>query len=118
MNATDLFREYPETLALYQHIEAAISRIGPAQARAAKSQVSFYRTHPFAATWRPGQYLNSATAPLVLSIYLRHRDNSPRWKEVVEPVAGRFTHHLEVRSNADIDDFVREQLAQAWEEAA
>ena len=54
---------------------------------------------------------------LVLTIFLRRRDASPRWKEIVEPVAGRFTHHLELNDTADIDEEVRDWLREAWEAA-
>lgn len=86
--------------------------------RVSKSQVGFYRRHPFAATWVPEQYLEGDHAPLVLSIYLRRRDSSERWKQVVEPAKGRFTHHVELRHATDVDDFIERQLAEAWAEAA
>ncbi|MBI5568043.1 MAG: hypothetical protein HY870_24305 [Chloroflexi bacterium] len=61
----------------------------------------------------PKQYLRRA-APLVLTLGFRCRDASPRWKEIVEPRPGRFTHHLELWSLTDIDDEVREWLRAAW----
>jgi hypothetical protein len=45
------------------------------------------------------------------------RSDSPRWKEIVEPAPGRFTHHLELYDVADVDDEVRGWLRQAWEAA-
>ncbi len=39
------------------------------------------------------------------------------WTQVVEPAPGRFTHHLELRSPADIDEEVRSWLEEAWTEA-
>jgi hypothetical protein len=65
----------------------------------------------------PGQYLQRASPPLVLSVFLRRRDASPRWKEVVEPARGRFTHHLELNALADLDDEVRTWLREAWDVA-
>ncbi|UUR09357.1 DUF5655 domain-containing protein [Sphingomonas glaciei] len=118
MTAEDLLSGHPEALALHKKVEAAIMSIVPAKVVVLKSQVGFYRHHPFAATWRPGQYLSGETAPLILSVYLRHRDTSLRWKEIIEPGPGRFTHHLELRLLADIDLFVRARLAEAWKEAA
>lgn len=117
MTAAELFKKYPEALALHRHVEAMVLSIGPAEVRVSKSQIGFYRKHPFAATWRPSQYLRRAEAPLALSVYLKHRDGSSRWKEIVEPTPGRFTHHLELRSVADIDGFVRARLTEAWEDA-
>ena len=68
--------------------------------------------------WIPSRYLRCNTAPLVLTLGFDHRDASPRWKEIVEPVPGKFTHHLELFSIADIDDEVRSWLRTAWEKAA
>ena len=33
-------------------------------------------------------------------------------------MAGRFTHHLELHAESDIDDEVREWLQEAWEAVA
>jgi hypothetical protein len=66
----------------------------------------------------PGAYLRGQVAPLVLTLPFRHRGPSPRWKEIVEPHPGRFTHHLELRSSAEIDDEVRAWLQEAWTAAA
>ena len=68
--------------------------------------------------WMPGQYLKGDTAPLVLTLFLPWRDSSPRWKEIVEPAPGRFTHHLELYSPEDIDNEVKAWLRQAWVNAA
>lgn len=48
----------------------------------------------------------------------RHRDLSPRWKEIVEPAPGRFAHHLELYAARDIDAEVKDWLRAAWEAAA
>ena len=48
----------------------------------------------------------------------RHRDPSTRWKEIVEPAPGRFTHPMELRSPEDIDAEVRARLQEAWAEAS
>jgi hypothetical protein len=41
-----------------------------------------------------------------------------RWKQIVEPAPGRFTHHLELHTASEIDDEVRRWLQEAWEAAA
>jgi hypothetical protein len=53
----------------------------------------------------------------VLTLAFRTRDSSPRWKQVVEPYPGRFTHHLELYSVQEIDEQVRDWLRIAWETA-
>jgi hypothetical protein len=62
--------------------------------------------------------LRGEHSPLVLSVFLRRRDESPRWKEVVEPKPGWFTHHAELRSAKDVDHEVGEWIIEAWREAA
>lgn len=82
-----------------------------------RSQLAFRRGCGFAFAWRPDQYLHGQHSPLVLSVALRRRDPSPRWKEVVEPSPGCFMHHLELRSPDDVDEQVRAWLREAWESA-
>ena len=82
-----------------------------------KSQIAFRRDRNFALVWTPDRYLKGRLAPLVLTVLLTRLDGSPRWKQVVEPSRGRFTHHLELYSAADVDEQVRERLREAWEAA-
>ena len=117
MDADYFFADDPQALAIHRAVDAAVASIGEAEVRVSKSQVGFYRKHPFAATWRPAQYLSSAGAPLTLSIYLKRRDDAPRWKEVVQPSPGRFTHHVELQSPGDVDEFIAKRLREAWAEA-
>ena len=79
-----------------------------------KSQIAFRRHVAFAQAWLPARYLRGPVASLVLTLSFRYRDASPRWKEIVEPAPGRFTHHLELHALTDIDDEVRDWLRNAW----
>lgn len=117
MEIAEFFADSPDALAIHQAVESVVSAFGEAETRVSKSQVGFYRKHPFAATWKPKQYLRDEHPPLVLSVYLKRRDDSPRWKEIVESAKGRFTHHVELRSSVDVDDFVRARLEEAWRDA-
>lgn len=83
-----------------------------------KSQVAFRRSKAFAWAWVPEMYLHGEHAPLVLTLSFAKLDDSPRRKEIVEPAPGRFTHHLELRSESEIDDEVRSWLRAAWDAAA
>jgi hypothetical protein len=55
---------------------------------------------------------------LVLTLSLRRMRPSPRWKQLVELVPGRFTHYLELTSVKEIDEGVRAWLREAWSHAA
>jgi Domain of unknown function (DUF5655) len=110
------FGAAPQSARLHAAVTRAVARAGPARQRVSKSQVAFVRRRAFAWTWMPRQYLR-AGAPLVLTVALRRRDRSPRWKQVVEAAPGRFTHHLELRRLRDIDAAVVRWLAEAWADA-
>lgn len=112
------FAGHASSKRLFDAIAQAISSIGPAAIRVTKSQVAFRRRTAFAFAWIPDMYLRRGDVPLVLTIGLRRRDASPRWKQIVEPAPGRFTHHLELRSAVEVDDEVRRWLQEAWEGAA
>jgi len=98
---------------LFEAVRHAVDRAGGADLRVTKSQIAFRARIAFAWVWIPGRYLNGNVAPLVLTVGLPYRDPSPRWKEIVEPAPGRFTHHLELYSVEDVDDEVV-----AWLKAA
>ena len=103
---------------LFETLLRAVNVMGPAELQVTKSQIAFRRRRAFAWVWMPGKYLRGKSAPLVLTLSLRSRSTSPRWKEIVEPSPGRFTHHLELYSVNDIDDQVRDWLRDAWMIAA
>ena len=117
MTLDEFFLGHEESRRIFESVSRAVAAIGPADVRVTKSQVAFRRRTGFAFVWRPGRYLRKGDVPLVLTIGLRRRDGSPRWKQVVEPARGRFMHHLELRSEQDIDDEVAKWLAEAASEA-
>ena len=118
MTLDEFFTGYEASRPIFEALREAIEELGPAEIRVTKSQVAFYRKKAFAWTWVPDRHLHGKHAPLVLTLGFRRRDSSPRWKEIVEPYPGRFTHHLELYSAADIDNEVRAWLQAAWETAA
>ena len=96
----------PASRTVFDAVRDCVGAIGPFDLRATKSQIALRRRVGFASVWVPGAYVRS-DVPLVLTVSLRRRDASPRWKQVVEPRPGRFTHHLELREVADVDEAVR-----------
>ena len=78
-----------------------------------KSQVAFARGRTFAWAWVPDRYLGGGHAPLVLSVALSHRDDSPRWKPV------SYTH-LDVYKRQEegiLSDAETDGLALRWGDA-
>jgi len=117
MTLNEFFAGRERSRELFDALSRAVEALGPTELRVTKSQIAFRRRQAFAWAWIPGTYLRGEHAPLVLTISFRRRDASPRWKEIVAPAPGRFTHHLELYSTADLDDEVRAWLHQAWETA-
>ena len=117
MTLDDFFAGQEEPRLIFETLRRALDTVGQAELRVTKSQVAFRRRRAFAWAWMPGTYLCGRHAPLVLTISLRRRHPSTRWKEIVEPRPGRFTHHLELHSTTDIDDEVRTWLQEAWADA-
>jgi hypothetical protein len=118
MTLDEFFEGREPARQLFEVLRGALDALGPVEIRVTRSQIAFRRRRAFAWAWCPDRYLQGPVAPLVLTVSLRRRDPSPRWKEVVEPYPGRFTHHLELYGAADVDAQVREWLAEAWSLAA
>ena len=115
MTLDEFFDGYEPSRAIFNALRESVDAIGPAEMGVGKSQIAFRRRVAFAWVWIPDRYLRGGHAPLVLSVSLRRRDDSPRWKQIVEPAKGRFMHHLELLAPGDIDNEVRGWLREAWE---
>jgi hypothetical protein len=114
MTLDEFFEGYDEARSLFDALRGVVETTGPAEVRVTKSQITFRRRKAFAWVWTPSRYLRGRVAPLVLTLSFRSRDASPRWKQIVEPSPGRFSHHLELYSIADVDDQVSQWLRDAW----
>jgi hypothetical protein len=112
------FSANPLSQEIFEVVRTAAEGLEGVALRPGKSQIAFRRRTAFAWVWRPGQYLKGKTAPLVLTLALRRRHSSPRWKEIVEPAPGRFTHHLELFQPSDFDAEAASWLEEAWTSAA
>ena len=110
------FAGHPESRSVAAAVAAVVEDLGPHTVRVTKSQVAFRRRRGFAWLWRPGQYVRSEV-PVVLSLSLPSRDDSPRWKEVVHPSPHAWMHHLELQAPDEVDAAVRDWVAVAYDGA-
>ena len=117
MEPEEFFAGEPLGLAVYGKVRAVIESFGPFEVRVSKSQVAFRRARGFAYIWLPGRYLARPNAPVVLSIAVDRKIDSPRFKQVVQPPTGPWMHHLEVQGIEELDDEVAGWLAEAAEGA-
>jgi hypothetical protein len=100
---------------IFDRLRELVLEICPAKVRVTTSQVAFVGRKAFLWVWMPEKYLRRKAAALVLTVGFPQKDPSPRWKEIVEPTPGNFVHHLELYSLDDLDDQVRQWIAQAWQ---
>ena len=100
------FDGHPLELSLYQVLFSRLDRLCPdASVKVQKSQVSFYCPRLFAAASLPVRRRKGwPERCLVVTIGLDHRLDSPRAAVAVEPYPGRWTHHVLVTREEQIDD--------------
>ena len=117
MDLTEFFDNFDKSRGIFNYLFERISQYGDIELRVTKSQIAFVKVKPFAWVWIPDRYLKRRhLAPLVLTLVFPYKDPSPRWKEIVEPHPGSFTHHLELNSIEYIDAEVEEWLLQCVDE--
>jgi hypothetical protein len=118
MTPDDFFADSPAGLAVHRRVHDVVTRArSDVTVRVSKSQVAFRRRRGFAYIWLPGQYLRRPGADVVLSIALRRRITSARFKEVVHPALTVWMHHLELGSVDDVDHEVEMWLLEAADDA-
>ena len=85
-------------------------------ARVQKSQISFYGRHLFAAASLPVRRKKSWPEHcIVVTIGLSHQLESPRVAVAVEPYPGRWTHHVLISDEEQIDSELLGWLREAYE---
>jgi hypothetical protein len=112
----EAFSGSPRGLALFRAVEELLAHPVPPEIRATRSQVAFRENRGFAYVWWPGRYVRS-DVPAVLSIAAGSRIDSSRFKSVVNSSPGVWMHHLELRSEDDLDAEVAGWLQRARDEA-
>ena len=114
--ADQWFAEHPEALPVHERVRELLQPVDSYDVRITRSQVALRRRRGFAYLWLPGMYVDSDV--VVVSVALDRRIDSDRFKEVVQPRAGLWMHHLEVHDLADLDDEVGTWLCEAADAAA
>lgn len=109
------FSGQEDRIKLYMSIEEMIKSIGPLTIDIMKSQISFGTKYKFAWVWLPPD--SSHKRPknsVVLSFGLDHRVESKHIAEAVEPYPGRWTHHIIIQDEADLNTDVNKWIRQAY----
>ncbi len=114
-----LFGSEPRAVVLYEALEKAIMAMPDVTRIIRKTQVSFSAKRGFAWIWLPIMKVgNRPDVYVVLSFGLEARIESPRIEEAVEPYPNRWTHHVIIDSESEIDNELLGWLAQAHDFAS
>ena len=98
--------------ALFRHLEMEFSE---ASVRVQESQISFYGRHLFSAASLPVRRKKSWPEHcVVVTVGLSRQMESSRVAVAVEPYPGRWTHHILISEESQIDDELLEWLEEAW----
>ena len=116
IDAGSFFEEMPQALPLYHAFAERILLEYPnAQVRIQKSQISFFDRHPFAYVWLPIRKMkNRPDVYMILSFGLTRQLDNPRIVEVAEPYPHRFTHHLIIQNQSEIDEKLMNWISEAY----
>ncbi len=115
-NNVDLFFDrMPQALPLYQSFaEKALAEYPDAQIKVQKSQIAFYDKHNFAFVWLPIRKMkNRPEIYIIVSFVLAYRLDSPRIIESTEPYPNRWTHHVIVQDQNEIDTELMDWMKEA-----
>ena len=111
------FDVHPAELALYEALFRAMEQAFPkGRVKVQKTQISFYGRHLFAAASLPVRRRKDwPKICLVVTLGLGYRLDSPRVAAASEPYPGRWTHHILVSEEGQIDGELMGWLRAAWD---
>lgn len=106
----------PAELSLYRILEERIfQRLPDVVIKVQKTQISFYGKHLFAAASLPLRRKKDWPREcLMVTFGLGYRLDSPRIEMAVEPYPNRWTHHVLLSREAQIDDELMGFLQEAF----
>ncbi len=110
------FEGRPGALALFNTVCKYIESLGSVTIEPLKTQISFGAKRKFAWVWLPQTWIKKRPEnSLTLTFDLNHKVEGPRIEEAVEPRPGRWTHHVVIEQQSDLDDEVKGWLREAYE---
>lgn len=112
IDAMQFFDRRPRELALYQDFERKVRAACPdTHIRVLKSQITFENRHGFVFVSLPRRKVQEPT--IVVSFGLPYRVDSPRIWVASEPYPNRWTHHVLVSDELQMDDELMGWIGQA-----
>ena len=102
----------PARIALFEETERAILSLGNSNMEVKKTQISWGNPCKFAFLSLPRKAAHKHG--LILTFGLSCCIEHPRIHQAVQPYPNRWTHHVLLLSPEDVDDTIREWLAQSY----
>ena len=123
MNADILFffNDHMDSLPLYERLEGLIlEQIPDVKIKVSKTQISFSNKRGFAfVSFNPCRRAKERPKVwMTISFGLSYRKESPRIDATAEPYPNRWTHHIMVGSEEEIDDELMGWIREAAEFSA
>lgn len=114
------FEDHLDALPLYEAFEAQVERLGEANIRVQKTQITFSNRHNFAfVSFLPARKAKDRPKTYITVTFgLGRRVESPRIDIVTEPYPGRWTHHVLVSSAEEIDGELMGWIREAYDFSA
>ena len=111
------FDGHTAELALFQSlVQAMEATLPPIRVKVQKSQISFYNPRLFAAASLPLRRKKDWPREcLMVTVGLSRRLESPRVAVAVEPYPNRWTHHVLITREEEIDGELLAWLAEAYQ---
>ncbi len=110
------FEGRPTVRARFDALRRYIESLGPVVIEPMKTQISFGARRKFAWVWLPQTWIKKRPdTSLTLTFDLEHKVDHPCIEEAVQPRPGRWTHHVIIEKESDLNDDVKGWLKEAYE---
>lgn len=112
----EFFHTMPQALPLYlQFQQIVLSECKDVQITIQKTQIVFAKKHQFAFVWLPVRNVkNRPDVYIIITFGLSYQLDSPRIIEATEPYPNRWTHHVIIQQQTDIDRELINWVKQAY----
>ena len=110
------FNKYPKLLPTYEAIRDVIcAEFEHVRIKVQKTQISFYNKHLFACASLPLRKVKGwPDMCLVFTLGLNRKLEHPRVAYAVEPYPGRWTHHILIQNEKEVDPELIEWIKEAY----
>ena len=111
------FEKMPQALPIYEAFtKRLLKELGPVQVKVQKSQIAFSNRYQFAFIWHPSRRFRGRKGVyMVVTFGVSHRIEDSRIEAATEPYPNRWTHHVIVQSEDEIDDKLMGWIRKAYE---